>query len=266
MAGASGRGFFGRLRLHPTAHPSRRASPRDGVLPSAASASSIAAKRRSNFRLVARSAASGSASRWRARLTTANSRSPISPATLSRPPRRARLRSRPLPRGSWPALRFGSFQSKPTLPAFCCSFSARVRAGRPTATPVSALASSRRLAPFGAFRGPFLGLDPLPEPLTAAVSSRFTSPNTCGWRRISFSVIACTTSAKRERALLLRHAGVEDHLEQEVAEFVSQVVEVAAADRVRDLVGFLDRVGRDALRSSARGPTDSRCRACAAPP
>ena len=48
------------------------------LFPCAASAVSIAAKRRSNFALVARSAVSGSTSRWRARLTTANSRSPIS--------------------------------------------------------------------------------------------------------------------------------------------------------------------------------------------
>ena len=35
----------------------------------------------------------------------------------------------------------GSFQSKPTLPALACSFSARVRAGRATGTPASAPAS-----------------------------------------------------------------------------------------------------------------------------
>ena len=51
-----------------------------GVLPRAASARSIDAKRRSNLALVARSTPSGSAPRWRARLTTANSRSPTSAA------------------------------------------------------------------------------------------------------------------------------------------------------------------------------------------
>ena len=54
-----------------------------GVLPRAASARSIEAKRRSNFRLVWRSTSSGSAPKWRARLTTANSRSPTSAATLA---------------------------------------------------------------------------------------------------------------------------------------------------------------------------------------
>jgi hypothetical protein len=48
-----------------------------------------------------------------------------------------------------------------------------------------------------------------------------------------------------EGATFLGHAGMEDHLEQQVAEFLAQVAHVAARDRVRDLVGFLDRVGRD---------------------
>ncbi len=51
--------------------------------------------------------------------------------------------------------------------------------------------------------------------------------------------------AEIERALLLRHARVEDDLEQEIAELFAQVIEVAARDRVSDLVGFLDGVRRD---------------------
>ena len=51
--------------------------------------------------------------------------------------------------------------------------------------------------------------------------------------------------AEIERALLLRHAGMEHDLEQEVAEFFAQIVEVAARDGVGDLVGFFERVGRD---------------------
>ncbi len=38
---------------------------------------------------------------------------------------------------------------------------------------------------------------------------------------------------------------MEHHLQQQVAEFVAQVVEVAAVDRVGDFVGFLDGVRRD---------------------
>ena len=51
--------------------------------------------------------------------------------------------------------------------------------------------------------------------------------------------------AEIERALLLRHAGVEHDLEQQVAQLVAQVGEIAAGDGVGDLVGFLERVGRD---------------------
>ncbi len=51
--------------------------------------------------------------------------------------------------------------------------------------------------------------------------------------------------AEIERALLLRHAGMEHDLQQQVAEFVLQIVEIAARDRIGDLVGFLDRVWRD---------------------
>ncbi len=68
------------------APPSRRGWPRAGVRPSVASVSSIWAKRRTNFSLVPRSAASGSTSRCRARLASANSRSPTSPAAASRSP------------------------------------------------------------------------------------------------------------------------------------------------------------------------------------
>ena len=51
--------------------------------------------------------------------------------------------------------------------------------------------------------------------------------------------------AEGERVLLLGHAGVIDDLQQEIAEFVPEIVEIAAADRVGDLIGFLDGVGRD---------------------
>ena len=51
--------------------------------------------------------------------------------------------------------------------------------------------------------------------------------------------------AERKGVLLLGHAGVIDHLQQEIAEFVAEVVEIAARDRVGDLIGFLDGVGRD---------------------
>ena len=145
---------------------------------------------------------------------------------------------------------FGSFQSKPTLPAFCCSLSARVSAGSPADTPDSAPSRRETVSgaggpPASAFAALSCALIASHWTLTSPVLRPRLSPNTCGWRRISFSVIACTTSPKCERALLLGHAGVEHDLQQQVAELVLQVIEIAAADRVGDLVGFLDGVGRD---------------------
>ena len=72
--------------------------------------------------------------------------------------------------------------------------------------------------------------------------------------------------AEVEGALFLRHAGVKDDLQQQIAELVLKVVEIVARDRVGDLVGFLERIRRDASRSFAPGPTGSRSWASATPP
>ena len=52
-------------------------------------------------------------------------------------------------------------------------------------------------------------------------------------------------AAEIEQSRLLGHAGVEDDLQQKVAEFLAKVLGLAALDRVGDLVGFLDRIGGD---------------------
>src|ERR1700761_7259086 len=54
--------------------------------------------------------------------------------------------------------------------------------------------------------------------------------------------------AEGEYALFLGHAGVEHDLQQEVAEFVAEIAEIIARDRVGDLIGLLDGVGRDARK------------------
>ena len=118
-----------------------------GVFPRAASACSMKPNRRSNFALVMRKTASGSASRWRARLTTANKRSPASaPASTFSPSSSAASISSASSRIFASTAR-GSFQSKPTLLAFCCSLSARVSAGRATGTPASAPSGSAVASP-----------------------------------------------------------------------------------------------------------------------
>src|SRR5258706_3058716 len=38
---------------------------------------------------------------------------------------------------------------------------------------------------------------------------------------------------------------MKHHLQQEIAELVAQVVEIAARDGIGNFIGFLDRVGRD---------------------
>ena len=50
---------------------------------------------------------------------------------------------------------------------------------------------------------------------------------------------------KREMSGLFGHATVKGHLKQQIAQFVAQRFHVAPLDRVHDLIGFLDRVGRD---------------------
>ena len=51
--------------------------------------------------------------------------------------------------------------------------------------------------------------------------------------------------AKCKRILLFRHAGVVNDLEQEIAEFFAEIVEIATRDGVDDLIGLLDGVGCD---------------------
>ncbi len=51
--------------------------------------------------------------------------------------------------------------------------------------------------------------------------------------------------AELKQARLLGHPGVKHHLQQQVAKLVAQIVEVTPFDRIRDLIGFLDGVGRN---------------------
>jgi hypothetical protein len=51
--------------------------------------------------------------------------------------------------------------------------------------------------------------------------------------------------AESECILLLRHAGVIDHLQQEIAEFILEVIKIAVGDGLGHLIGFLDGVGGD---------------------
>jgi len=48
-------------------------------------------------------------------------------------------------------------------------------------------------------------------------------------------------AAEVEPSFLFGHTGVEDDLQQEIAEFVAQIPEVAALHSIGDLIGFLER-------------------------
>ena len=69
-----------------------------------------------------------------------------------------------------------------------------------------------------------------------------------------------------ENPLLLRHARMEDHLKQQIAEFVPQFVEIAALDGVGHLIGLLDRIGRDGAEILFEIPGTAGSAACAARP
>ena len=103
-------------------------------------------------------------------------------------------------------------------------------------------------APRGAL-GFLLGLDALPGALDAGrlnvailvgKDMRMTADHLA---RDRFHYVA-----EGKSILLLRHPRVINHLQQEIAELVPEIVEIAARDGVGDLIGLLDSVGRDRLK------------------
>src|SRR6267143_5532143 len=66
--------------------------------------------------------------------------------------------------------------------------------------------------------------------------------------------------AEGKGVLLFRHAGVIDDLQQEIAQFFTKVIEIAARDRVGYLIGLLDRVGRDRRKVMFEIPRTARYR------
>src|SRR3984957_11781957 len=69
-----------------------------------------------------------------------------------------------------------------------------------------------------------------------------------------FSANRLDNVAETECVLLFGHAGVVDDLKQEVAEFILEIVEIAARNRVGDFIGLFDRVGRDRLEILLKVP------------
>ncbi|MNF96196.1 hypothetical protein D3C84_789780 [compost metagenome] len=166
-------------------------------------ACSIKRKRLSNLALALRSAVSGSTFKWRARLTTTNSRSPTSSlmAWLSLPAMASSTSSSSSRTLSSTGKASG--QSKPTWAVRFCSLAARDKAGRATGTS----SSSDNCSGSAAFSARSSALSSSQRCLTWASSRRgvsagaYSSPvgNTWGWRRINLRVMLSTTPANSKR-------------------------------------------------------------------
>ena len=251
---------------HPRAHPSRQASLRSASCRASRAQPRSRQSAARTCALVARKAASGSTSRCRARLTSANIRSPISPAAARWSPASSAASISSVSSRILASTASGRSSRSRPWPAFCCSLSARVSAGsagRNAGEGARSSSAPRRSSPLGLF----LRLDPLPQALDLVRrADARASPNTCGCRRISFSVIAWTTSPKSKRRCSCAIRAWNTTCSRRSPSSSLQVVEIVARDRVGDLVGFLDACRARSSRNSAPGPRGSRSPASAAPP
>ena len=135
-----------------------------------------------------------------------------------------------------------SGQSKPTFAARLVSFSARAREGSTCGT------SSRTDGTSVAFRGlvrALVFLDVVPARLGAAGVARRLLAEDVRMAADQLFGDRLHDVAEIEQAFLGRHLGVKHRLQQQIAEFLAQIVEIVALDGVGDLVGFLDRVVAD---------------------
>ena len=80
-----------------------------------------------------------------------------------------------------------------------------------------------------------------------AVMARLRDPvRGCPWDQVqTFATIAPYTIEEAYEVADAIERGDLNDLQQEIAQFLAEVIEIAARDRVRYLIGLLDRVGRD---------------------
>ena len=133
--------------------------------------------------------------------------------------------------------------SRPTARALRASLVASISAGSPAGMPSVTL-----LRPFSLF------LIASQLVTTCSASSASTSPNTWGWRWTSLSCTRARHVGQVEPTLLVRQAGMEDDLEEQIAQLLFEVRErvgVSASaglgptnlrQRVEHLVALLDQV------------------------
>ena len=118
-----------------------------------------------------------------------------------------------------------------------------MRAGSPTATPSSAPAG--RPSACGLAQ-PLLGLLRLPGLGLGRGTLDACLAEDMGMALDHLVVDGAGNIVDGEGAGFARHLGVEDDLQQQVAQLVAERRHVAMLDGVGDLIGFLDRIGRDA--------------------
>ena len=111
---------------------------------------------------------------------------------------------------------------------------------------------ARRLliAPPIGFLRAFLALDAFPQTLDSLRGETSHVAEHMGMTAHKLLADGLDHVAEIERALLLRHSGMEDHLQQQIAEFVAQVGEIAPHDGISHFIRLFDRVrgdGREVL-------------------
>ena len=147
---------------------------------------------------------------------------------------RSRRRARPVPRRSWRAARRVG-------PVEADARGAALELGR--AFERRKRQRNARERAFIEVGLAFLGLDVFPQVMAAmlGVAEDVRMP------ALHLVADAVDHVLEREMAGFLGHARMEDDLELQIAKLVGERVHVVARDRVGDLIGFLDRIGRDGL-------------------
>ena len=108
-----------------------------------------------------------------------------------------------------------------------------------------AVDGASRARRFDAFRLSFSLLDALPEALGRAGGALLGAAEDMGVAADHFGGNGEDNVAEGKMPGFLGDAGVIDDLEQQIAQFVGQRRHVGLFDRVGDLIGFLDGIGRD---------------------
>lgn len=112
----------------------------------------------------------------------------------------------------------------------------------------AALPRLRRQSPRRATGGPLgllLGLDRVPGGVDGGHVAPACVAEHMGMAPDHLGGDGLDHGAEIEGAALFAEAGVEHDLQQQVAQLVAEIVEIAARDGVRHLIGFLDGVGRN---------------------